>query len=154
VVWRRLRILRNVATALSVVLCVAVAVLWRASYSASVPLWINANPSPPRFLSVEHGEITYGRTIIRSNGVEPIFIYDYPFRTRCLTVLALAAVIPLGRIARPLARSGVAFYNRHFGPRPGRCAKCNYDLRATPDRCPECGTVPTVKAPSPGGSAG
>ena len=45
-------------------------------------------------------------------------------------VVALLA-LPLGGVLRVTRRR----------IKPDHCARCGYDLRGTPERCPECGTV-------------
>ena len=50
------------------------------------------------------------------------------------SLLLLFALLPAARWLVHLRRRSIA--------RRGACPHCGYDLRATPDRCPECGAAP------------
>ena len=65
------------------------------------------------------------------NGAVRLLRIPYP------AIFALAAAIPFAYLARSVVASHRLRYR--FGE---FCRSCGYDLRATPDRCPECGAVP------------
>jgi hypothetical protein len=54
-------------------------------------------------------------------------------RVPLYAVTAFFAVLPLFSLIRRA--------RRRLAAKRGRCAACGYDLRATSERCPECGTV-------------
>src|SRR5258706_8183873 len=75
-----------------------------------------------------------------------LWMHDASFP--CWLLVALAA-LPVGSAALYVRRG-----RRLQRARIEHCVKCGYDLRATPDRCPECGTVPTAQPARPGGAGG
>jgi hypothetical protein len=70
-----------------------------------------------------------------------------PFTIRYVQVPQWALIAP------PVAITmGLVVLLRRRRRSPGHCRTCGYDLRGTPDRCPECGT-PAARAAAGGASA-
>jgi len=72
---------------------------------------------------IEPGSASAPRTILNTLNIE----------ITAAPLIAVTSLLPLIQL------SAYLFRRRH---RDLECRICGYDLRATPDRCPECGVVP------------
>jgi hypothetical protein len=165
------RILFNAATLLSLLLCLAALAAWITSYRwcAKIshetstggghviisdrgvlkvghlgPLHPTASPTNAPGWKAEifprtvYGDLYRARTPTRWR---PIRFFDVDDGRRTSQYLALDWwLLTVAFALLPLARWRTRRKARRLRG-AGRCANCGYDLRATPDRCLECGTI-------------
>ena len=147
------RRLLNLLTALSLLLCAATLAAWRLTLRK--PIWVRAcsvqhsffwvkreTPWEPALPSASNRFlVNRGFAGISFVKVEEVMSHpDHPAGP--VRRLSTNLYVPLWGITAALALAPAAWAVRHSLARrrpPGICAVCNYDLRATPDRCPECG---------------
>jgi len=153
----------TIVSALSLLLCVGTCVLWVRSYWVMDSVGSFRNAGDIAYLSSLRGELS----LIWSNHpehwgqwhyqAEPLLDLhgEYPSRITPIRTFALpdprnpwargievsdwSVVLLLGLAPAGSVLAGVR--RRRHGARraAGHCPSCGYDLRATPDRCPECG---------------
>lgn len=87
-------------------------------------------PGPDATIAQKLGITFFHEKLIRSSGPEERYSIGLPY-----WIIGVATAFLPGLGARRYWRSKSIKLL-------GRCDVCGYDLRATPHRCPECGTVP------------
>src|SRR5579872_2812416 len=73
----------------------------------------------------------------------PFVIVSLHFKSR-MTLAAGLGVVWVGASGLIIVSGIINLKRRQAWRRyyAGQCVRCGYDLRATPERCPECGAVP------------
>ena len=118
--------------ALSLLLCAGTSWLWAAGYVSVEDVLLRKAPSLARRLAVGPG--------IRGLHDPKAPAWDWLANAVPLWAIALSTALPPYLVARAIMRQRRERRRLHAEAR--LCQRCGYDLRATPQRCPECGTVP------------
>jgi hypothetical protein len=148
----------NVLAGMSLALCMGAVVFWARSYR-TIPLQSRADEitftsTDPRYWIISHpgravlcrqtGSNWNGRELagfgllgVKFGGVRGVdgsllWTLEIPYWliVASMFLLPCAAIIAWRRERKVRLRHRV-----------GQCGRCGYDLRATPERCPECGTI-------------
>ena len=157
------RRLLNLLTIASLVLCVVVVILWVRSYFAHDEIDLDT-PNHQFVIDSELGgmqilgpgwdEIPWSATWIRTDRLLPDdealrMLGEFAFYPRqrpgtpwIVRLPDWALVVAAGAPLLPLLFSR---WRRRRRRMVGVCPRCGYDLRATPDRCPECGTAEATR---------
>lgn len=131
---------------LSLLLGAGVAGLWYASYSASWQFLRLAVGQRDYAVRSTHGRILVYRLAPASAGSVPAVPPPSGVRvpaqrgTLVVSVPHWAIVVPLLVVPAFAIRLCLRCRRWLYRRRHGLCARCGYDLRASPERCPECGT--------------
>ena len=129
------RYIPKLLVGLSLLLCGATVTFWVRSYwwHDHVPLSRGAGGY---LLLSEDGDVVLFELDWIDRSTSQFYVHGFPF-------LFLPYWLPTIVTAIPALWIGSLIVRRRAS-RPGLCPTCGYDLRATPDRCPECGTPVTA----------